>query len=359
MARSWQPLVVAAILCAPGCVSTEPLEHELRQKESQIARLSQDAQTSRYNLEVCRRENDALRGQLEQPGRQPLLPEQAAAMFSLKEISLAARLTAGINTDNLPGDDALQVLLEPRDGHNDLIKSPGSTVFELYDLAEPEPQRRIGYWEFSLQDTAGRWQSTWLTQGYRFELPWQAGYPRHSDLTLHARLTTPDGRQFTATRQVRVELMPSQLPAEVPAKPTMAPLQPASPRGPAGPAVGGPVLPDASRPTTPAEPVIPPVPSAPAGPTIEAVPSPNLSQPKAPGSVGLWQPRSGTVTAGHSRQPASAIAGRRMQREAAPIYSEIEPADHADDMAARPRRYEGPAIGIPYPYHEPGRAHRF
>lgn len=350
MARLGSPWLVAVALCALGCVSTEPLERDLRQKEGQISRLTQDAQTSGYHLEVCRRENEALRTQLEQPGRQPLLPEQAARMFSLKEIALAARGTGGLNSDNLPGDDGIQVLIEPRDGQGDVVKSPGSLSFELFDLAGAESQRRVGYWEFSLQDTAARWQSGWLSQGYRFELPWQAGYPRHADLTLHVRLTTPDGRQFDATRQIRVEPMPSQLPPSVPAKPTIAPVQPSLPASPVDPALKGPVLPGPTPDVTPARPALPRASDAPSGPSATAPVLPSGSP--VPPTASLTPARRAFSPV--AQPPWRSLGPRKTRDLESPSSSDA--GDRVENLAERPQRS---AICVPYPYHEPGRVQRF
>lgn len=169
----------------------------------------------RFHLEACRRENDVLRSQLRDAGTRGMLPEQAAALFTLKEVTLNRLMTGGIDTDGLPGDDALRVVLEPRDQKGDVLKAPGTITIELVDLALEPSQRRIGYWTFDLQQSLAHWQGGLFGTGYDFTLPWQRAYPEHKDLNLLARLTTPDGRAFRVTEQIEIRLRPGGVPDRV------------------------------------------------------------------------------------------------------------------------------------------------
>src|SRR5439155_1274661 len=59
------------------------------------------------------------------PGYSPIPPEFASPTFGLKRVTLG-RGTGGYDNDNLPGDEALQVVVEPRDGDDHIVKVPAS-----------------------------------------------------------------------------------------------------------------------------------------------------------------------------------------------------------------------------------------
>lgn len=198
-------------VAASGCAAGNPtlIQEELRAKEAAVRDCEQQLQTAQFQLQATQRENQALRAQLEGAGVEALSAEYAAAMFTVKEMAVHP-LSGGIDTDGFEGDDALLVFLQPLDNEGDLRKAPGKVTLELMDMALEEPQRRIGYWEFGPQETHSHWYSGFLMSGYRFELPWQQGYPRHTELTLHARFETPDGRVFAKTREIEIQLLPGQ-----------------------------------------------------------------------------------------------------------------------------------------------------
>lgn len=208
---------LAWFCCAAGCAGfqTEMLESELREREDEALLVRAHAQDLQFQLAGCRRENNVLRSQLRDSGTKGMLPEQAAALFSLNKITLNRLVTGGVDTDGRPGDDALRVVLEPRDQRGDLIKSPGTITIELVDLALDPADRRVGYWTFDLETALKHWRGGLFGTGYHFKLPWQRGFPRHQDLSLHARLLTPDGRAFRVTKSLTVRLTPGNVPERV------------------------------------------------------------------------------------------------------------------------------------------------
>ena len=224
-ALCWFVPAFAIWCCAVGCAGfqTELLESQLRQREDEALLVKGQLHDAQSQLTACRRENGVLRSQLRDAGAQGMLPEQAAALFSVEKIALNRLMTGGIDTDGNPGDDALSVVIEPRDQQGDVLKSPGTIAIELLDLALDPVDRRVGYWTFDLETALKHWQGGLFGTGYQFKLPWQRGYPRHANLTLHARLLTPDGRAFRATETITVRLVAGTLPEGLGTRPTASP----------------------------------------------------------------------------------------------------------------------------------------
>src|SRR5687768_15208867 len=99
----WLLLCLAA---APGCRRNDLVENELRARDIQYREALEELnRTEAHNLSL-RREVDALRGGMHVP------PEVAPNIFGLKRIALG-RATTGADDDGAPGDEALQVWLEP------------------------------------------------------------------------------------------------------------------------------------------------------------------------------------------------------------------------------------------------------
>lgn len=244
---------VLVALAACGCggrTQLDLLETRLRQQEDVIYRARSELAAAQTDLELSRKETEALRAQLARRGQAAALPEQTAARFRATALQINKLLTGGLNRDDHPGDDALNVAVVPVDADGEPVKVPGTVSIELLDMAQPESRRRIGQWDFPLEQAAEQWQATLIGSGYRFLLPWKTR-PEHSELLVHARLTTTDGRQFDTTHSVRITPPGpgSQLAAQASARSALPP-PPAPPVEPAPP----------DKRTPPAEPArMPPV----------------------------------------------------------------------------------------------------
>ncbi len=70
----------------------------------------------------------------------------------------------------------------------------------------PADQQRLGTWKFNNGEVREQWYKGVLAAGYLFQVDWQSA-PASPDLTLHARMSVPDGRQFDTTTQVKVAAM--------------------------------------------------------------------------------------------------------------------------------------------------------
>jgi hypothetical protein len=195
-----------AVFLAAGCATRgalETLESELRQQEQLQTDLELQLKQSQAELKVARRDAESLRAQLVE-NRQPVLsPEQADQLYRAEAIEFNSLLTSGVERDGKPGDDGISAMLIPVDEHGEPVKLAGAIELELFDLSQRDNDQRLGFWKFSAAEAHENWRRGLLASGYQFQLDWQ-NVPANPELTLHARMTAPDGRQFDATTQVRI-----------------------------------------------------------------------------------------------------------------------------------------------------------
>ncbi len=197
--RFWLPL-----LCLPlallGCRNKDLLETELRTKEIQYRELLDEHDRTQEHNRALQREIEALR-----KGKK-LSAEQAAQIFNLKRIVLG-RLTGGQDRDNKAGDDALLLVVEPRDGADHVIKAPGTLQVWTLEINGQGIKTPANDWTIPADELRRAWKSGLLSNGYVLTLPWKT-YPLSEKMRVGVRLTTPDGRVFETDKDIRVRLVP-------------------------------------------------------------------------------------------------------------------------------------------------------
>jgi outer membrane murein-binding lipoprotein Lpp len=197
---------VVAVLLSGGCASRgnlEVLETELRRQEDQMTQLQQQLAATRSELDVAINEATQLRQQLAQNGNPASAPEHIANEFKAVGLRFNTYLTSGIDRDGQPGDEQISVLLYPHDVEGGLVKLSGKLELQALDLAAPKAEQEVGVWNYSAGDTKEAWHNGFLAAGFLFEESWQRPI-RGPEITLHARFTTADGRQFDAIQPLRV-----------------------------------------------------------------------------------------------------------------------------------------------------------
>jgi hypothetical protein len=85
----------------------------------------------------------------------------------------------------------------------------GDIRVELYALAAPSDQTRIGVYEFPHDKAAELWYGKLLTDHYTLRCPWQAGPPAHPEITIRATFVDfLTKRVLTAQASATVRLPP-------------------------------------------------------------------------------------------------------------------------------------------------------
>jgi len=215
-------LPIAFCLVAAGCHSSNDLlEAELRTREMQLL----DLRTERDHLvshnDALQREIVALRG----GSPMKLSPEEASQTFTLHGIALG-RQTGGLDEDGRPGDEALQVLVEPRDVDGHPIKVPGKLVVQALEITPQGTKNPLSSCEIPPDALRRSWKSGLFTTGYLLNLPWK-NWPTQDKMKVIAQLTLSDGRTFEAEKDITVRVAPAAIrkPAPEPDGPAL-PLPP-------------------------------------------------------------------------------------------------------------------------------------
>jgi hypothetical protein len=217
------------VLAPAGCRSRcDLVEAELRTKERQLRELQEEACRTELFNEALQNELRILRPQ----SHAAVSPEHASQVYTLKEIALG-RTTGGRDDDGHPGDEALQVLIEPRDPDGHAIKAPGSVRVDAAQISPEGIKTPLCYWELTPSQLRRTWRSGLFANGYDLILPWKVG-PSSTKVRVTARMTIADGRMFEADKDVTIRLAQGVWPnPEVPCFPdvdgTVVPTQPITP----------------------------------------------------------------------------------------------------------------------------------
>jgi hypothetical protein len=217
--------LVCLLLCACRNNHNQLLENELRAKES----LYRDAL---HDLKRIEAQNEALVRELaatRQHGGPPLPPEIAAPTFGLKRITLG-RGTGGYDSDGLPGDEALQVIVEPRDSDDHIVKVPGSLHISALEVDAQGLKVPLCWWSLTPEQVRPLWKQNLFSSGYTAILPWTA-FPHSCNVRIVVQFKIADGRVFEVDRDLKVRPL------------TSAPLTPAARAAPAAPAAPAPTMP--------------------------------------------------------------------------------------------------------------------
>lgn len=187
------------VLLLAGCRNCDLVEAELRTREREIRELHADFLRVECENEALHREVRGLRQSTSHP-----TVEEASQSNTIRQIVLG-RQTGGADEDNCPGDEALVIVCEPRDGDGHALKAPGKLVVEALEINREGLKSPLGTWELSDAELRRTWRSGLLSNGYHVTLPWKS-WPTSDRLRVVARLTLPDGRAFEADKDVRIRL---------------------------------------------------------------------------------------------------------------------------------------------------------
>jgi hypothetical protein len=185
-----------------GCRNCDLVEAELRTRENELREMHAELAQAEAQNEALVRELRAVR----QGAGPNLTPELASQTYTLRQIVLG-RGTGGYDEDNCPGDEALQVVLEPRDVDGHAIKAPGTLHVDALETSPEGIKTPLCAWDLGSDQLRRTWRSGLLSTGYTLVLPWKT-WPSSTRIRVVARFTLADGRAFEADKDVTVRLTP-------------------------------------------------------------------------------------------------------------------------------------------------------
>jgi len=201
-----------------GCRGNRDLvEAELRSKDRDLRCIRDELDRSEAYTESLRREVCALRG----ISPSHLTPEGASQTYGVTTVTLG-RGTGGYDADGAPGDEALQVMLEPRDPDGHVIKAPGSVEVQALEITKEGLKSPISAWTVSPDQLRRSWKSGLLSTGYSLILPWQT-WPSSEKVRVVVRFKLEDSRLFEADKDVTVRVAPGHKKYMPPADGSAAP----------------------------------------------------------------------------------------------------------------------------------------
>ena len=185
--------------CEPSGTSCDPLR---------IQRDDALEQARKADLRVKRlaEENRRLREQVRNLRGGGVDPTKYAFVTEALDIG---RYSGGLNTNDVPGHDAVVVYVEPKDRQGSTIKAAGDLRVRLFDLAEAEGKTLLADKHITATECEKHFHAGRLGYHYRVELPLTAP-PAHPELTVQVEfLDALTGRTFRAQKAITVELPPA------------------------------------------------------------------------------------------------------------------------------------------------------
>ncbi|MFL5338998.1 MAG: hypothetical protein ACJ8F7_02430, partial [Gemmataceae bacterium] len=232
-----------ALVFSAGCKSRSDLvEAELRTRENEVYQLRGELQRSEMFNYALEHEIQS-RGPfpIGLPPPNPAAPDPAVSVMGnmIKEIALG-RGTGGVDEDGKPGDEALMVVVVPKDTAGSEIKAPGSLIVQVSEIFPTGVKAPLSRWDIPALELQRHWKSGLLSSGYHIKLPWKV-LPTTEKIRVAVRLTTlPDNRIFEADKDVTIKPIPGiparpMPPADTAEPPPAGPIVPVPPKGEALP----------------------------------------------------------------------------------------------------------------------------
>jgi hypothetical protein len=189
------------------------VEAELRSRESEL----HEARAEVERLEAL---NQALMHELgaaRQGGAGKVPPELAGQIYTIRQVCLGPG-TGGYDDDKYPGDEALRVVLEPRDIDGHTVKAPGSVHLDVFQFSPEGLKSPLCSWDLGELELRHRWHCGIFCTGYVLILPWKT-WPTSERLRIVAQFRLADGRLFETDRDVAIRLPPPGFPRTGPGAP--------------------------------------------------------------------------------------------------------------------------------------------
>ena len=181
------------------------LEAELRHRERELAETRTALEQARHLNEAYARQTPCSRS----PGAATASPATTSLPIPIKQITLA-RGTGGIDEDGAPGDEALMIVIAPKDEDDVAVKVPGRAEVWLWEIAPSGQKEFLGSWDISPERLRPTWRQGWISSGYFVSLPWPR-YPRQERVRVAVRFVTLDGRVFETDRDIRIKVVPTPI----------------------------------------------------------------------------------------------------------------------------------------------------
>jgi hypothetical protein len=128
----------------------------------------------------------------------------AALDPEVEYVYIEPRSTGGADFDRQPGDDGLNVVIEPHNQHGHCVSEPAALTIVLLDPALSGQSARVARWEIDETAAQAALRSGDQEQGMALRLPWPGDKPENTRLNLFVRYHKPSGEVLEAEREIRI-----------------------------------------------------------------------------------------------------------------------------------------------------------
>lgn len=192
----------AALAASAGCRNCGHVEAELAARESDVRVLREELHKSEFLAEGLMKELAAHKGL---PGPDGVL-RPPTEPYPVRSIRLG-NLTSSRPSEVLPGDDAIEVMIEPLDTEGQALKAPGAAQVEVLEVTTEGLKRPLSCWEISADELRRSWRSGLFNTGYVLNFRYKV-FPSTETVRVIARFRMLDGRIFEADKDIRVRVVP-------------------------------------------------------------------------------------------------------------------------------------------------------
>jgi hypothetical protein len=127
------------------------------------------------------------------------------ADVDITEVLIDRSMTGGQNVDGNPGDEGIDLLIQPRTAAGSVSLQTGELTVSLIDPAESPDRQRIGLWKFLPGETELFFANDESgVRGILLHLPWEERSPVNQRLIVHVRFIPRGGQTLTTSGELRI-----------------------------------------------------------------------------------------------------------------------------------------------------------
>jgi hypothetical protein len=117
----------------------------------------------------------------------------------LTEISFVRPFSIALDLDGQPGDDAVRLVLQPRNAAGEFIPHPAELVVSIINPELEDESARLGMWKFTPQQVEQAIRKQGNAKGIHIDLQLEGNVPAGKKVLVFVRYQTADGRRLESS----------------------------------------------------------------------------------------------------------------------------------------------------------------
>ncbi len=118
------------------------------------------------------------------------------------ELAFHPTLSRAINMDDRPDDDALYLVLQPKNERGQMVPVAADLTVFVLDPAREGEAAKIGRWEYTASEVTAKLQPIGSEQGIHLRLPWNGPDPSADRVIVFALFKFDNGRQVMGEKEI-------------------------------------------------------------------------------------------------------------------------------------------------------------